>query len=278
MADILPPVTPASRVEYNCVNEQSVDAIRQRRKRDLALGYRLFAALRWGDMGDGHISARDPLRPDCFWLLVMGASFHEATVDNLVLMNSQGEIVEGDGPVNWPAFHIHAPIHEARADVVSAAHIHTPWGTPFSAKRRLIAPLTQEACAFFEDHAVFEDEEVQVQDSECGKRIAASLAAKHAIILANHGLLTAAGRVDEAVGAFVAMERACESQMKLAACLSAGRDIATDTANVHELSAEAARYAKADLCRGGYGRTIFAALIARHIPDPTVVDPSWQTQ
>ncbi|MFZ8989499.1 MAG: hypothetical protein ACO2ZJ_04070 [Pseudohongiellaceae bacterium] len=38
----------------------SVAEIRARRKRECALGYRLFAAHRWGDLGDGHISARDP--------------------------------------------------------------------------------------------------------------------------------------------------------------------------------------------------------------------------
>ena len=36
----------------------SIEQIRARRKRDCALGYRLFAAQKWGDLGDGHISAR----------------------------------------------------------------------------------------------------------------------------------------------------------------------------------------------------------------------------
>ena len=36
---------------------------RERRKIEVALGYRLLAANRWGDAGDGHISARDPERP-----------------------------------------------------------------------------------------------------------------------------------------------------------------------------------------------------------------------
>ena len=52
----------------------SIEQIRARRKRDCALGYRLFAAQKWGDLGDGHISARDPERTDCFWMLRYGVS------------------------------------------------------------------------------------------------------------------------------------------------------------------------------------------------------------
>ena len=72
------------------------EEIRQRRKRDLALGYRILAALRWGDLGDGHISARDPEKEDCFWLLKYGVSYHRAMVSDLVLVGPKGELVEGD--------------------------------------------------------------------------------------------------------------------------------------------------------------------------------------
>ena len=54
--------------------------VRARRQRDCALGYRLLAAQRWGDLGDGHISARDPERTDCFWMLRYGVSYHAAKV------------------------------------------------------------------------------------------------------------------------------------------------------------------------------------------------------
>ena len=52
--------------------------IRASRKQQVALGYRIFAAQRWGDLGDGHISARDPERTDCFWVLRYGVSYHAA--------------------------------------------------------------------------------------------------------------------------------------------------------------------------------------------------------
>ena len=65
--------------------EFSADEIRTARKREVALGYRLLAAQGWGDLGDGHISARDPERQDCFWMLRYGVSYHEAKISELVL-------------------------------------------------------------------------------------------------------------------------------------------------------------------------------------------------
>jgi ribulose-5-phosphate 4-epimerase/fuculose-1-phosphate aldolase len=247
----------ASALSSDRNTSQSLEELRAQRQIEVALGYRLLAAQRWGDLGDGHISARDPEREDCFWMLRFGVSYHEATVKDLVLMGPDGKLVEGAGPVNMAAFYIHHPILMARPDAVSATHVHTGWGTPFSAEVRPIEPISQEACIFFEDHAIFDDEEVQVQSTEAGARIAKALGQNRAIILRNHGLLTVADAVSECVGSFVHMERVAEVHMK-------ARD-------AKPISAEAARFAQADLRRFGAGRIAFGALIARHIPDPSAV-------
>ena len=78
------------------------------------------------------------------------------------------------------------------------------------------------------------------------------------MILANHGILTGGRTVAEAVGLFVQLERVCEAHMK-------ARD-------AKPISAEAARYAKADLDRLGAGRKDFRSLVARHIGDASVVE------
>jgi ribulose-5-phosphate 4-epimerase/fuculose-1-phosphate aldolase len=237
--------------------ERTPDEIRDHRKLEVALGYRILASQRWGDLGDGHISARDPEREDCFWVLRFGVPYHEVRVADLVLVGPDGRLVEGDGIINVAAYYIHQPLLAARPDVVSATHVHTGWGTPFSAECRLFEPISQEACVFFEDHALFDDEEVQVQSVDGGKRIAEALGPNRAVILRNHGLLTVGGSVAEAVGSFVHMERVAEVHMK-------ARD-------AKPISPEAARYAKADLVRHGSGRVAFHSLVARHIGDPLVV-------
>lgn len=236
----------------------TIEETRARRKRDCALGYRLLAAQRWGDLGDGHISARDPERRDCFWMLKYGVSYHVAKVSDLVLVNPEGKVVDGEGMLNIAGYYIHYPILRTRPDAISAVHVHTGWGTPFSAEARLFDTITQESCVFFEDHALFDDEEVQVQSVEAGQRIANVLGNNRAIILRNHGLLTVGDSVAEAVGSFVSMERVAESHMKVR--------------NPNPISAEAARFAKEDLVAHGYGRNGFSWLVKRHVGDPEIVN------
>jgi ribulose-5-phosphate 4-epimerase/fuculose-1-phosphate aldolase len=237
---------------------QSAAELRAERLRDLALGYRLFAAQRWGDLGDGHISARDPERTDCFWLLRLNVSFHRASVSDMVLVGPDGSVVEGDGDINIAAYNIHHPIQAARPDIVSAAHVHTAWGTPFAAEVRPIEPITQEACIFFENHAIFDDEEVQIQDPDGGQRIAASLGDNSAAILRNHGLITVADSVPEAVGLFVILERVAEAHMK--------------AREAKPISAASARYAKQDLMEDGAGAGAFRWLLMRHLENQTGSD------
>lgn len=192
-----------------------------------ALGYRVFGALRYGQIGDGHISARDPELTDHFWLLGYGIPFREATVDALVLVSPEGDVVRGNGDINVAAYNIHAPILAARPDAVSAAHTHTPYGTPFSAQARLMEPISQEACLFVFDQALFDDEELEVVSTIGGARIADALGPNRLVILRNHGLLTVGETVEGAVGAFVVAERVAEVHVKAG---EAGRPISIEGA------------------------------------------------
>lgn len=187
--------------------------LRAHRKRRLALAYRVFGAMGWGTLGDGHISARDPQRTDAFWLGRYGVPFRDMTTDDLVLVGLDGS-VEGGGHINPAAYWIHAPVHEARPEIVSAAHVHTPYGTPFSATVTKLEPVSQESCIFFEDHEIFDDEEVDIKSTDGGKRIATAIGGARAVILRNHGLLTVGSSVDVATGYFLLMERCAEVQVK----------------------------------------------------------------
>ena len=190
------------------------DEERLHRKRQCALGYRAFGALGWGQLGDGHISARDPERPSHFWLLAYGVPFDQATVDDLVLVAPDGSVAEGDGEINRTAYHIHMPIHEARPEVVSVAHTHTGYGTPWSANLLPFRAISQEACSFVHTQSIFDGEELNVTDHDCGRRIAEAIGATRLCMLRNHGPLTVGGSVAEAVGFFVMAERVAEVHVK----------------------------------------------------------------
>lgn len=192
---------------------QSVEEERAYRKERLAGALRLFAAYGHEDAVSGHITARDPEYTGCFWVNPFGAPFDGLVPDDLILVNGDGQVVEGRHHVNQAAFAVHAQVHRARPDIVAVAHTHSLHGRALSALGEFIEPITQESCAFYEDHAVYQAYTGVVVDEEEGRRIAAALGPRKAIILRNHGLLTVGDSVDAAAWWFVTMERSCQVQL-----------------------------------------------------------------
>ena len=192
---------------------ETVEQERRHRKERLAAAFRLFSRFGFDEGVAGHITARDPELTDHFWVNPFGKHFGQIRVSDLILINERGEVVEGDFDVNRAAFAIHSQVHAARPDVVAAAHAHSLYGKTWSALGRLLDPLTQDACAFYEDHALFDDFTGVVYDEAEGARIARALGLNKAAILQNHGLLTVGQTVDEAAWWFITMERTCQSQL-----------------------------------------------------------------
>jgi ribulose-5-phosphate 4-epimerase/fuculose-1-phosphate aldolase len=186
---------------------------RLHRKQRLASAFRLFAKFGFSEGVAGHITARDPELTNHFWVNPFGVHFAHIRASDLVLVNEEGEVVEGDKPINEAAFAIHSRIHIARPDVVAAAHAHSLYGKTWSTLGRLLDPLTQDACAFYSDHGLFSEYTGVVYDTSEGDRIAEALGHRKAVILQSHGLLTVGSTVDEAAWYFISMERCCQSQL-----------------------------------------------------------------
>lgn len=190
----------------------SVEAQRAHVKRTLAAAFRVFARHGLNLGVAGHLTARDPGRPDHFWVNPFGKSFARMTADDLSLVRHDGQLVQG-AAVNAAAFAIHAEVHRLRPDVVCAAHGHPVHGSAWSTRGRLLEPLNQDVCAFFEDHVLFGEATGLVTEMSEGERIARTLGLHKAAILRNHGLLTVGRSVDEALWWFVLMERCCRIQL-----------------------------------------------------------------
>jgi ribulose-5-phosphate 4-epimerase/fuculose-1-phosphate aldolase len=156
---------------------------------------------------------KPPEHPELFWVNPLGMSFGLIRASDLICVDHDGNVVEGTWPVNQAAFAIHSGIHQARPDVVGAAHSHSKFGRAYSTLGRTLEPLTQDSCIFFEDHVLFDDYRGVVNDPEEGKRIAHALGGGKAAILRNHGLLTVGHSVEETVFWYVTMERTCEVEL-----------------------------------------------------------------
>jgi ribulose-5-phosphate 4-epimerase/fuculose-1-phosphate aldolase len=206
-------VAGGNAAELASFDGKTMEEERLHRKQRLAAAFRLFSKCGFDEGVAGHITARDPEMTDHFWVNPFGMHFGHIKVSDLMLVRHDGVIIEGNRPLNAAAFAIHSQVHAARPDVIGAAHAHSLHGKAWSSLGRTLDPITQDACAFYDDHALFDDFTGVVLDPEEGKRIAHALGGCKAAILRNHGLLTVGHSVEEAAWWFITMERSCQAQL-----------------------------------------------------------------
>ena len=74
------------------------------RKQRLAAALRIFGKFGFDEGVAGHITVRDPIDTDTFWVNPMGRSFKLMRVSDLIRVSHEGDIVEGEGLLNGAAF------------------------------------------------------------------------------------------------------------------------------------------------------------------------------
>jgi len=184
-------------------------------KHRLALAFRVFAKFGFCEGVAGHITLRDPVDPQSFWVNPFGLHFSLITADDLILISHEGKVIDGgkNRLLNYAAFAIHSEIHAARPDVLCAAHSHSVYGRAFCATGRKLDMLTQDACVFYEDHVLYPTFAGVVLAAEEGKSIARALGHRKAALLGNHGLLTAGRTIEEVTAWFVLLDKCCQVQL-----------------------------------------------------------------
>jgi len=192
---------------------ESLEEERLYRKQHLAAAFRVFAERGFDEGVAGHISVRDPILTDHFWLNPLSQHFSQICVSDLILVNEDGDVVVGDEPINAAAFAIHSEIHKARPDVHAACHAHSVYGKAYSTFGRPLDMITQDALRFYNSHFVYDNFGGIVLDREEGVRIAKCLGNGKAAILQNHGLLTVGKSVDEAAFWFMSLDKTCQVQL-----------------------------------------------------------------
>jgi len=190
----------------------------------LAAAFRIFGKYGFDEGVAGHITLRDPVAKDTFWVNPFGVAFSLIKKSDLIQVNEEGEIIDGGETrlLNTAAYMIHSAIHQARPDVNAAAHSHSIHGRAFCTLGRKLDTITQDSCAFHDDHVLYESFNGIVLAEEEGKNIAQCLGNKKAALLQNHGLLTVGRTIEEAVFWFVSMEKCCHAQL-MADAAAAGR-------------------------------------------------------
>lgn len=202
--------------EYAHIRPKFEDKYEERKwmLQHMAAVFRVFGRRGYGEGAAGHISVRDPVDTETFWINPLGRHFSMMRVSDLVHVDKDAKIIGGNkAAINAAGFQIHSELHKARPDVHAACHTHSVYGKAYSTFGRELEMINQDVCMLYKNHSVYEDFGGVVLEKEEGQRLAKALGNGKAIILQNHGLLTTGSTVDEAGYLFTLMERSCEVQM-----------------------------------------------------------------
>lgn len=193
--------------------KRSVSSEEWAAREDLAACYRLAVHYRMTDLIYNHISLRVPGTTDQFLINAFGLLYEEISASNLVKIDVDGKILD-DGlfEVNEAGFVIHAAIHKARPDLHCVFHTHTKAGVAISAREEGLLPISQHAMHFY-NRIGYHDYEGIALDLDEQSRLVRDLGSHKAMILRNHGLLTAGETVRDAFDAMYYLELSCQIQV-----------------------------------------------------------------
>ena len=192
----------------------------------MAGAFRVFARHGFTEGMSGHISVRDPIEPNAFWINPLGVHYGLLKASDMILLDMKtGKELAGNAlkrPANATGFLIHRAVHQARPDVHAICHTHSPHARAWSCFARPLEMLNQDICNLFGAQAVYDQYGGLALDEEEGEKIAEALGSAKGCILMNHGLLTVGTTVDEAAYLFRLMETSSQVQLLAEAAAANG--------------------------------------------------------
>jgi L-fuculose-phosphate aldolase len=180
-------------------------------RQKIALTCRILAAEGHESALAGQITARGD-RPGTYWMLSFGLGFDEARASNLVLVDDDLQLLEGDGMVN-PSNRFHLWIYRRRPNVNAIVHTHPPYCSALSVVGQPLVAAHMDTAMLYDDCAYLAEWPGPPIGDEEGRIIHEALGDKRAILLAHHGQLVATATIEEAAVLAVFIERAARMQV-----------------------------------------------------------------
>ena len=183
-----------------------------RLREQVALGCRILGAQDQADLVWGHVSGRDPDGRGV-WMKAAALGFDEIRAEHVLLVDWEGNVLQGDGR-RHAEYPIHTEVMRARPDIASVVHTHAHHAVAFSAIEEPLRPVSHEGTLFVPpDIARFTKTGDLILTRELGVDVTAALGDRNALLLVNHGIVTAAPDVPTAVVTAILLDRACRNHL-----------------------------------------------------------------
>jgi L-fuculose-phosphate aldolase len=198
-------------------------------RQKLALCCRILAAEGHDSGLAGHVTGRGE-KPGTYYMLRFGLGFDEIDAENLLLVDDDLNVLEGEGMPN-PSNRFHLWIYRAKPGVNAIVHTHAPHVSALSMIGVPLAVSHMDTTLFHEDCAWLREWPGTPIGDEEGRIITEAIGDKRAILLAHHGQLTACENIEEAAVLAMFIERAAKLQLM---AMSAGTILPIDPALARE--------------------------------------------
>jgi len=200
---------------------------------NLAACYHLADHFQMSDIVWNHITAKTSSNNDTFLINKFGLRYDEVTASNLLEIDLEGNIINGEGEINETGYVIHGAIHRNRKDIDCVMHTHSRAGLAVSCFKEGLKPMIQDSAIFYNRVSYHEWEGMSTDFDECN-RLSKSLGANKVMILRNHGLLTCGESIAEAFMLMYYLDRACKTQIDVE---STGENLIIPSNNIMEYAA-----------------------------------------
>lgn len=154
----------------------------------------------------GHVSARDELDPNVFWINNRHASRSTLTAEDVVPFDISAGKRIGEGiepPSEWP---IHSEMYKVRPDVKGAVHTHPKYILALSATGNKLKPIGAVGAILPEEGAPIFDTSVLVSTVPLGQGLAKALGDYPICVMRQHGILAVGTSVEDAVSTTICSE------------------------------------------------------------------------
>ncbi|CAM1318905.1 Uncharacterised protein g7061 [Pycnogonum litorale] len=198
--------------ELNAMDEN------RRNRVELAAAHR---GLDMCDLSEGvcnHLTTLAPAKDHPNTTVMLAASYglhwSEVTASNIIGLNDENEVVEGQGEPQNSAICIHRGLYKSRPDITTVLHTHMPYITALAmAEGRSFRFLHQNSSKFYNDIAYDLELETFAESEEEGLRLGEKLGDKRILIMGNHGVVVATKSIAKAFDMLFYLERFAKIQV-----------------------------------------------------------------
>ncbi|MFO0997256.1 MAG: aldolase [Alphaproteobacteria bacterium] len=182
-------------------------------KIDMAAAFRLAARYKLEEGIDNHFSYAMPGKDERYLFNTYGKHWSKMKASDIIVVDGEGNTIDGKTKVERSAFCIHVPIHKANADARAVFHTHMPYATALSmvADGKLEA-AEQNALRFYNDVAYDMEYNGLAHDPAEGWRLAEVMGKNRVLFMANHGVTVVGKTIADTFSDLYFLERACHVQ------------------------------------------------------------------